>query len=446
MNDCVTSANISPNTELIAFANENSSICLYKLNETKLRTTKSEDYIETSKINPNENQENFQELTGGHSGTVFKAKFTHDSKYLLSCGSDNIACLWNVNKSISNSSIEEVEEDEDDSFKANSSLISSYSGHLYPVWDVEIFSQLNLFATSSKDCTARLWSFDRLYPLRIYCGHQSDVNCVQFHPNGSYIATGSSDKTVRLWSVQTGEFVRLFSGHRSRVFSVCFSPDGNYLASAGEDKKIKLWDLRTSLMLKEFKGHSDIIHSLTFDNQSEVLLSGGLDKTLKLWDVHSKNIKIPGMESGSLKGSPNSNNSTELIRSINLEFNVYSIYCDIQNVFYVNGAKKMSNNPVSSPLINKGGVINEEIIKKDTKVMKIDKGIKLESDSNVSGQKVKKIVPEPSNQETKNSTPLVKSTINTRRRTAQTSNNPQIAPPVHSSFFFNTTDDDLYEV
>lgn len=121
---------------------------------------------------------NFQELIGGHSNVVFKSKFTHDSKYLLSCGADNIACLWDVNN-FKNSFDE-----------GKVPLVCSYSGHLYPVWDLEIFSQLNLFVTASKDTTARLWSFDHIYPLRIYCGHQSDVNCVKFHPNGSYLATG----------------------------------------------------------------------------------------------------------------------------------------------------------------------------------------------------------------------------------------------------------------
>lgn len=298
------------------------------------------------------NKTSFQELGGGHTGTVFKSKFTHDSKYLLSAGDDGLSCLWNIN----NFSVEPTSNDQEEFFdsKIKSSspyessnscyLVCSYSGHLYPIWDVEIFSHLNLFTTCCKDGTARLWSFDRIYPLRIYCGHQSDVNCVQFHPNGSYIATGSSDKTVRLWSVQTSEFVRLFSGHRSRIFSIAFSPDGNYLASAGEDKKIKVWDLRTGGMLKELKAHMDIVHSLAFDNNSEILCSGGLDKTVKFWDVHNKNNVLiePNLRTYQLssKNLNSSLNSSELVRSINVDFNVYSISIDVQNVFCINGARK----------------------------------------------------------------------------------------------------------
>ena len=180
---------------MVAFSNENSSIYLCKLNEKNI-FKKSFDLKEKT-LN---DSDCFRELIGGHSNVVFKSKFTHDSKYLLSCSADNTVCLWDV-----------------EATRPQNSLACSYSGHLYPVWDVEVFSQLNLFATGSKDGTARLWSFEHIYPLRIYCGHQSDVNALAFHPNGAYLATGSSDKTVRLWSVHTGEFVRLFSGHRSRV-------------------------------------------------------------------------------------------------------------------------------------------------------------------------------------------------------------------------------------
>jgi transcription initiation factor TFIID subunit 5 len=165
-NSCITSSSISPDTSLISFTNDNSSIYLYKLNES-VQSIFPEPSITT-------NKNNFQELLGGHSNVVFKSEFTHDSKYLLSCGADNISCLWDVNNS----------------GEKQARQVCAYSGHLYPVWDLGVFSRLNLFSTASKDSTARLWSFERLYPLRVYCGHQSDVNCVRFHPNGAYLATG----------------------------------------------------------------------------------------------------------------------------------------------------------------------------------------------------------------------------------------------------------------
>jgi transcription initiation factor TFIID subunit 5 len=183
---------------MIAISNENSSIHVYELNENKTIYTnslkKKAKMIETGL---------YRELVGGHSSTVFKSKFTHDSKYLVSCGDDNTACLWNLNKTkqIKQNDTDEEEDDDDENneenfdsklkscfgpnSESNASLVTCYSGHLYSIWDLELFSQLNLFVTASKDATARLWSFDRIYPLRVFAGHQSDVNCVKFHPNVS---------------------------------------------------------------------------------------------------------------------------------------------------------------------------------------------------------------------------------------------------------------------
>jgi WD40 repeat protein len=423
-----------------------------------------------------------RELEGGHTGTIFKSKFTHDSKYLVSCGSDGLACLWDLNRK--------------NEVSPSKSLVCAYSGHLYPCWDVEIFSKLNFFSTSSKDCTAKLWSFDRIYPLRSYCGHQSDVNTVRFHPNGSYLATGSSDKTVRLWSVQTSEFVRLFSGHRSRVFSVEFSPDGNYLASAGEDRKIKIWDLKSGTLYKEFKGHVDIVHALKFDNNSEILCSGGLDKTVKFWDVHQKNLPFENetfllnsrndtlnSSKSSSKFSTSSISSNELIRSVDVDFQVHSIDCDIQNVFYFMGVLKQpfrQFNNLDQPDISlaMNNTLNSAV-KIDTSISKnlntepstssenfgknFFKTHSIQTKDKLRHKVTNRNSGEPqltassssplitSSRSTDASTTRSKSTINTRRRTALAAHNsPSISDtppsaPSSSSYLFSNNDD-LYEV
>ena len=376
--DEITFSSLSPNIQYLSFSTENSVIYLHKLNKSLK--------ISDGKLNRQTSQSLY-----GHSGTIFKSKFTHDSKYIISCGQDGFSYLWKV-------------KDEQSSYP-----VCSYSAHSYPVWDVETFSILNLFSTCSKDGKACLWSFDRLYPLRIYCGHQSDVNCVKFHPNGLYLATGSNDKTVRLWSVQTSEFVRLFSGHRSRIFSLAFSPDGNYLASAGEDQKIKIWDLRSGGMLKELKGHTDIVHALKFDQNSEVLCSGGMDKTVKFWDLHRKGISL---DPGKLMAkSPTS--SCELIRSFSFKFNVFSIETDVQNVFYASGACKPEMKKKDRNLLNKN--VNEDKITNQSKTTPEQKATAQAQTSGV---------------------------MSTRRRLAVSSNRP----PRVANLSYDLNNDDLYEV
>lgn len=353
--------NISPRLDYVSITNENSTIYVYKLKDLnqdenefnvdvdEIKQTQQHFNKNSRKLFTNGNQ--LHEFVGGHSNIVYKSKFTHDSKYLLSCGADSIVSLWDVNTDYLN-----LWSHDSTYQKTCSPLICKYNGHLYSVFDIDIYSHLNSFVTCSKDKTARLWSFDRVFPLRVYSGHQSDVNCVTFHPNGSYIATGSSDKTVRFYSVHSGECLRLFYGHTGRVYSVCFSPDGQYLASAGEDKIIKLWDIKTGKLLKELKNHTDTVYSLEFDNSSTFLCSGSSDKTLKFWNFNAKDDSIPviniksepiEMSNGESKHetlSPSSSN--ELLNSINVNFTISTLYCDLQNVFYALGMKKKTNETI----------------------------------------------------------------------------------------------------
>ncbi|KGK34878.1 hypothetical protein JL09_g5973, partial [Pichia kudriavzevii] len=161
----------------------------------------------------------------GHSGPVYGLSFSPDGKYLLSSSADSTVRLWSL-----------------DTYTA----LVSYKGHggaggaggaVSPVWDVEFSPLGHYFATASHDQTARLWSCDHIYPLRIFAGHLNDVDVVKFHPNGTYLFTGSSDKTVRMWDVARAESVRLFVGHTSPISDIACSPDGRWLATASVNEE-----------------------------------------------------------------------------------------------------------------------------------------------------------------------------------------------------------------
>ncbi|EHB03271.1 TAF5-like RNA polymerase II p300/CBP-associated factor-associated factor 65 kDa subunit 5L [Heterocephalus glaber] len=123
----------------------------------------------------------------------------------------------------------------------------------------------NLTVHGSHDRTARLWSFDRTYPLRIYAGHLADVDCVRFHPNSNTLATGSTDKTVRLWSAQQGN----------------------------SDQRSKLWDLASGTLFKELRGHTDSITSLAFSPDSGLVASASVDNSVRIWDLQNTCCSAP---------------------------------------------------------------------------------------------------------------------------------------------------------
>ncbi|KAG8379567.1 hypothetical protein BUALT_Bualt07G0102400 [Buddleja alternifolia] len=187
---------------------------------------------------------------------------------------------------------------------------------------------------ASHDRTARIWSVDRVQPLRILAGHLSDVDCVQWHANCNYVATGSSDKTVRLWDVQSGECVRIFVGHRSMILCLAMSPDGRYMASGDEDGTIMMWDLATGRCVSPLVGHGSCVWSLSFSCEGSLLASGSADCTVKIWDVATSS-KVS-------KTEENKNGNASRLRSLltlpTKSTPVYSLQFSRRNLLFAAGA------------------------------------------------------------------------------------------------------------
>ncbi|XP_061130205.1 TAF5-like RNA polymerase II p300/CBP-associated factor-associated factor 65 kDa subunit 5L [Syngnathus typhle] len=288
----LNTAEVSPDSRLLAAGFDNSAVKLWSLRARKLKarphvTDVSRVHLACDVLEEQMDEEDTSgseiKMLRGHSGPVFRTAFLTDSSGLLSCSEDTSVRYWDLG-SFTNTAL--------------------YQGHAYPVWDVAVSPCSLYFASGSHDRTARLWTFSRTYPLRVYAGHLADVDCVGFHPNSNYLATGSSDKTVRLWSTQQGASVRLFTGHRGPVLALAFSPNGKYLASGGEDQRVKLWDLASGALFKDLRGHADSVTGLSFSPDSSLVASSSTDNTVRVWDVRgSQGAAPPDGSSAELVGS-----------------------------------------------------------------------------------------------------------------------------------------------
>ncbi|EHB10437.1 TAF5-like RNA polymerase II p300/CBP-associated factor-associated factor 65 kDa subunit 5L [Heterocephalus glaber] len=199
---------------------------------------------------------------------MYSTCFLKDSSGLLSCSEDMSIWYWDLGHLL-------------------------YQEHASSMWDLAISPYSLYFASGSHNRTTRLWSFDRIYPVRIYAGHLADVDCVRFHRNSNYLAMGSTDKTVRLWSTQQGNSARLFTGHRGPVLSLAFSPNRKYFASDGEGQWLKLWDLASRALFKELRGHTDSITSLAFSPDSGLVASASMDNSVHIWDLWNTCCSVP---------------------------------------------------------------------------------------------------------------------------------------------------------
>ncbi len=74
-------------------------------------------------------------------------------------------------------------------------------------------------------------------------GHTQPVTRISYSPDGKHIASSSADCTVKVWDTQTGRVTTTFKGHANVVDGVSFSPDGKRIASASADHTLKLWNV-----------------------------------------------------------------------------------------------------------------------------------------------------------------------------------------------------------
>ncbi|KAG2433318.1 hypothetical protein HXX76_008384 [Chlamydomonas incerta] len=137
---------------------------------------------------------------------------------------------------------------------------------------------LPLLASSSVDCTIRLWDHRTGTSLAVLHGHTNAIDTVGWRQDAARLASGSWDKNVRVWAVEAGaaaagsgaggaasvttpaakasaeaaqtgavsaRCVATLRGHTNRVGAVCWLPPaGDVLATAGMDGDIRLWRRR----------------------------------------------------------------------------------------------------------------------------------------------------------------------------------------------------------
>eukprot|EP00835_Amoeboradix_gromovi_P005761 NODE_579_length_6479_cov_0.371160.p3 type:complete len:455 gc:universal NODE_579_length_6479_cov_0.371160:2677-4041(+) len=121
-------------------------------------------------------------------------------------------------------------------------------------------------------------------------GHEEAVLSVQFAPNGLIVASSSGDCTVRLWDVNTKTIIHVLKGHDGWVMNIQWSPDALTLASGGADKFICIWDPISGKLKRKLKGHREMITCLSFqpmhlDGKCIKMASASKDHSIRIWDT-----------------------------------------------------------------------------------------------------------------------------------------------------------------
>ncbi|CAA6656282.1 unnamed protein product [Spirodela intermedia] len=96
-------------------------------------------------------------------------------------------------------------------------------------------------ASASFDKSVKLWNGITGKFITSFRGHVGPVYQISWSADSRLLLSGSKDSTLKVWDVRTRKLKEDLPGHADEVFAVDWSPDGEKVASGGKDRVLKLW-------------------------------------------------------------------------------------------------------------------------------------------------------------------------------------------------------------
>ena len=167
------------------------------------------------------------------------------------------------------------------------SLNKTFKGHSMCVSNMALHPTRPLLATSSDDCTWKVWSVPSGEMVMCGEGHTDWVSGIAFSPQGDALASGSGDGTVKLWSFEKACCVATLKDHTQPVWDVAYHDLGDVLASCSMDHSVKLWDVAAGRCVGGLRGHVDSVNQIDWAPFSNQIATGSSDKTVSIWDART---------------------------------------------------------------------------------------------------------------------------------------------------------------
>jgi WD40 repeat protein len=223
-------------------------------------------------------------LQQGHSASITGARFSADGRWIVTCGTDETARLWEV---------------------ATGREVRVFRGHRDMVLAVALSGDGRWLTTRSggtvliqideaadkvtpvhPDVSVRMWNAATGETVRSFKGTKDQDQVFALSPDGKRLAIAAEDNVVRVLDATSGKQLRQFNVRRTELGGATISDDAKWLASADSKGVIGLWDLETGRHLRSFRGRTgQAPTSLSSNGKRLVTASWGDEATV--WDVES---------------------------------------------------------------------------------------------------------------------------------------------------------------
>jgi WD40 repeat protein len=208
----------------------------------------------------------------GDPSVMFAARFSPDSKSVVTASCDGTIRLWDAQTGSSQGMIMQHED-------AITSLVFSPEG--------------KRLLSASRDGTARLWDAETGMPVAEPMQHKGRVFTARFDSDGNQVVTASEDGNVQIWDGSTAKALEVEPlQHAAGVNSAEFSPDGRWVVTVCEDGAARVWDVRLRTCIAEPLKCSDKVTSATFSPDGRYVITTSSNEA-QVWFLPDCSLRPP---------------------------------------------------------------------------------------------------------------------------------------------------------
>jgi WD40 repeat protein len=247
-----------------------------------------------------------EHFLSGHSGKVYQAVFSHNSRLVASGAEDKRILLWDVSDRhhpnivatlTSSDIVTSLALSPDDTLLASNGFLDNR----IILWHVA--DPANIEQVSTLDTSDIVFKVDRGW-----FGGGGDLTDIDFNPRGNLLAASNYEGVIALWELSNPREPRELNFYLNG-YAVSFSPNGNVLATGDLQNNIELWDITnpsSPLFLSTFSAAPvatpmiEFITKIIFSADGNLIVASNGSST-SIWSISNlfSPVRLSTVEGGS---------------------------------------------------------------------------------------------------------------------------------------------------
>jgi WD40 repeat protein len=202
---------------------------------------------------------------GGHTGAIWVAAFTPDSKMLITAGADGVLAARDM---------------------PSGRIRWRKQAHKDRISRAVFTPDGESIASAGLDSVVKVWRVSDGSPVgEEFIGHSLSVSMIDFSPDGARMITSGEDSTVRLWDFAGRREIRRFVPTGEKMWSVRLLRDGKTAIVGDHVGNLQAWDTERLEPLWKTRPHTMNVLSMALHPNGKILATGSSDGTVCLVDV-----------------------------------------------------------------------------------------------------------------------------------------------------------------